>query len=412
MKIFFTLIHIFFVCFVFGAQAEELAIKSRGYFDSRNGVMISGKIILIKDGRIAGFTSKAPAGMKLLDLKETWLLPGLTDCHSHLFLTQTTADKTLEVALVREAKLSDDFRKQRAKIFLQQYLKEGFTSICDLGNSGHYLDAELKKEIQDQTDYPLLYISGPGLAVNKGQFAPDAAVDLARIEYDLIENERDINKSLEEHHARNVDILKIYLDNSPGIGQMSSSQVMSILSHPLAGSFKKITAHSIEEKAPESLLKTPIESVEHFNAYSGKEINPTLRFATLTNIDRKTLEEFQRYNKVEYLAQIFRTKALAKSRIKMVFGPDLYFHKDGFDRGKAAKRTVDTLIEAKLSAVQILQSMTIHPALSLKQDKTIGAIEEGALANFLGVQHHPLKRIRTIFQPVFVMNRGHQVRLK
>lgn len=413
MKIFFVLIHIYLCSFAAAsALAEEFAVKSRGFFDSRKGVMISGKIILIKDGHIKGFANKTPAGMKLLDLKETWLLPGFTDCHSHLFLTQTPEDKTLEAALVREAKLSDEERKNRAKLFLKQYLNEGFTSVCDLGNSGRYLDAGLQKEIQEQREFPILFSSGPGLAVGKGQFALDAPVELARKEYDLIENERDINKALEEHIARKVDILKIYLDNSPGPGHMSSSLVMSLLTHPLAASFKKITAHSIDDKAPDSLLKTPLQSVEHFNAYNGKEMNPTLRFATLTNLDRKTLDEFQHFSKVEYMAQLFRTKALANSGIKMVFGPDFYFHKDGFNRGKAVLRTIETLIEAKLPAALILQSLTINPALSLKQDHRIGVIEEGALASFVGVRHHPLKRIRTVLQPVFVMNRGEQVSLK
>ena len=149
----------YLLCFVWLISASVLHsevyyIRPKAYLDVTSGKMISQKVIGIDNGIITSIEAKAPLGKTVYGLEDLFLLPGLIDCHTHVFLTQTIEDKRFATALLREEKYSDAFRTKRAKIFLKQYLAEGFTSICDLGNSGQFLDVKLKDKIYKDPRYP------------------------------------------------------------------------------------------------------------------------------------------------------------------------------------------------------------------------------------------------------------------
>ena len=204
--------------------AETFFIEPKAYLDVISGKMIYGKLLKIKDQRIVSIEEPSHSrARKIVDLKDIYLIPGLIDSHSHVLFTQTLEDKNFEGALLREAKLSDSVRIKRAKLFMQQYLTAGFTSLCDLGNSGNFLDVKLKKYAQTHLEFPMLYVSGKGIAFNKAQFQNDDSISLVQKEYTLVDNNTEINKLLHIYLEKKIDILKLYLDNSPGPGFMSEN---------------------------------------------------------------------------------------------------------------------------------------------------------------------------------------------
>lgn len=409
MKHIKVIINILLMLISSSALSEKLVIQPKGFYDSKNGKIITDQYIYVKDGLIEKIDNKLDKKYKLLDIKDTYLLPGFIDSHSHIYLTQIKGEKRFEDALLRESSLNSQFRKTRAKKFLKQYLQQGFTSLFDLGNSGHFLDAELRDEIKDDCQYPDLFISGPGLASQKAQFAKEVPLSIVAKEYTLLNDRMDINSVLQSYVKKKIDILKIYLDNSPGVGSLDLKVIDKIFSFTDLHKFKKITFHSIGSRTKTFETFKFVQSLEHMYYILDRNQFPNVEYITLTDVDTKALKEFDFYWPALHIIQRNRLKSLlSDSKIKILFGPDFYFHSNdkSFNRAKYVINTIDSLKEGGLTANQILQSLTINPALSIKMEKSIGVISKNGYANFVGVTNNPILNIDTIKNAVFVMKKG------
>lgn len=395
---------------MFSAYSSEYYLQPKAYLDIVSGKMISNKIIHIKDDKIISIEElKAQDPAKIIKLKEIYLLPGLIDCHTHVLFTQTKEDKTFDQALKRESKLDSEFRIKRALIILNQYLNAGFTSLCDLGNSGKYLDSQLKELSKFDYKYPTLYISGPGLAGGKGQFNENTSNELASTEYKIINNSKDIDIHLSELIKNNVDILKIYLDNSPGLGHLDKSLLVEVMKNTKLKKFKKITFHATTLDSLKTAFENKIINLEHVNQVGiDSKLLSNLKFVTPTDIDIETLKEFNYYHKHFFDYQIKRLGRLANSKAKLVFGPDLYFNRSNalFDRGQIAKRALNNYQLAGISNIEILRALTLNPALSLGEENVIGSIKVNSMANFVGFKKNPLVDINILQDKPMVINRG------
>ena len=406
-RIFFYTILIVFISTFTKAHSSAFYIKPKAYLNVESGQMIYGKVLGIEDEKIISISDAAPLRKKIINIESLYLIPGLIDCHAHIFFTQVKEDVTFENALLRESKLTDEFRTKRAKEFLRDYLNEGFTSVCDLGNSGQFLDVQLKKTILKNSSYPDFFVSGPGIATNKAQFYPNTADTLVRKEYTIVDEKTDLENVLKEYQERNVDILKIYADNSPGVGGMDEAMLDKIYKSQKREFFKKITFHAIEKAAIEKLSKLKVVSVEHASEGTW-DVDQENTYLTLTDLPSSILKEFNYYKKVFYEYQLFRAQKAYQKKIKLVFGPDFYFHSNekGFNRAQYVKRSIEAWQEAKIPSLEIIKALTVNPANSLRLNGKQGVIKVGAKANIIGLSDDPSIKIETINNPFFIMNKG------
>ena len=69
-----------------GAAAQDLFLKNGSFVDPAAREMRRGNL-LIRDGAIAGFPSRAPQDFsgQTVDLEERWVIPGLNDLHTHSY---------------------------------------------------------------------------------------------------------------------------------------------------------------------------------------------------------------------------------------------------------------------------------------------------------------------------------------
>jgi imidazolonepropionase-like amidohydrolase len=390
-------------------QAKELVIKAKGYLDVASGKIISGKYIYVKDTKIIQISNSLDSKNKdIVDLGNYYLMPGLIDSHSHIFMTQTLLDKEFETALLREALLSDEVRSERAKKFLSQYLHEGFTTLFDLGNSGEFLDSKLRDEISGSRDYPMLLVSGPGIATSHGQFSSNSAMKYVVREYAIVDSQTNINKLLETYLKNKIDILKIYLDNSPGLGVLDERILKKILLNKRISYFKKITFHSLTREGAAIVNKYRIKNLEHYNYFNSSFAMSSVKFVTPTDLSKDTLLKFNYYSPSAYLAQKNKTHFLSKTNIEILFGPDFYFHTidAGFNRAQYVIKSIEAFEDSGLSPIEIIRSLTLNPAKSVGLKDQIGQIKIGAMANIIATRENPLQSARSLYNLPFIMNKG------
>jgi imidazolonepropionase-like amidohydrolase len=197
-----TLLIVFFiVAFVFSRAPKKnygdcLFIKAGRIFDGQNNRYLQKKYIHIQSGKIVSVSenSTPPDECRVLDASRKTLLAGLIDSHTHLLLGSKDFRLKLEAIIEKSLKMSDRSHIQMGLENARAMLFSGFTTARDLGNSGHFLDVELRKLIEKNPKLgPRLIISGPGLAIYPTQAGKKT------IEYREIETEEDIKKALAEN---------------------------------------------------------------------------------------------------------------------------------------------------------------------------------------------------------------------
>src|SRR2546421_11366023 len=64
-------------------EVAPIAIHSRHVLDVKNGTT-SDATIIVSGNRIASIAKSAPAGVRVIELGDATVLPGLIDCHVHI----------------------------------------------------------------------------------------------------------------------------------------------------------------------------------------------------------------------------------------------------------------------------------------------------------------------------------------
>src|SRR5207245_1484155 len=113
------------------AAGQPVAIKCGRFFDGRNLKLQENVVVLIEGKRVsaAGASLAIPVGAKVIDLSRLTVMPGLVDCHTHMFLHGIAYDEAL-------LKKSQQYRAIWATVAARKTLLAGFTTIRDLETEG------------------------------------------------------------------------------------------------------------------------------------------------------------------------------------------------------------------------------------------------------------------------------------
>lgn len=142
---------------------KQYLIKAGLLYDAEKNVFVKDQQVLIKGSRIVkvGAKLEVPLNTQVLNFPNATITPGLIDAHTHVLTSQGITEELAADAIMR----SSEHRVLRAVKHLKSYLAAGFTSIRDLGNSGQYMDIELRQALQRRDiDGPRMFVSGPSLA--------------------------------------------------------------------------------------------------------------------------------------------------------------------------------------------------------------------------------------------------------
>ena len=76
-------ISLLFAAQVFGEEPATVVIHSRHVLDVRSGTAAEGYVV-VRGDRIVSIDRSAPGGVRVIELGDATVLPGLIDCHVHL----------------------------------------------------------------------------------------------------------------------------------------------------------------------------------------------------------------------------------------------------------------------------------------------------------------------------------------
>jgi imidazolonepropionase-like amidohydrolase len=141
-----------------------VAIKAGRLLDVKTGKIENNVFISIENHRIKSIGNQAPAGVRVIDLSNSFVMPGMVDCHAHI------------LGNLADLSPASGFRMSSAKKTLwgmknlKVWLAQGFTALRDAGEDDlGYGQLALRDAINTGwIDGPRMQSSGNFVSLNGG----------------------------------------------------------------------------------------------------------------------------------------------------------------------------------------------------------------------------------------------------
>ncbi|HEY8614863.1 MAG TPA: amidohydrolase family protein [Phenylobacterium sp.] len=411
-----------------GAQAPvqtTFVQAGRLLADPASGRVETQKTLVIQNGRVVriadGFV--AEPGGRVVDLKDSFVLPGLIDSHVHITSEQGPNTRLDEVTQSSAEQAMIGAR------YARKTLLAGFTTVADLGADNDAIFALRKATANGDVLGPRIIAAGSAISVHGGHgdvngFREDVMHVLRP--GSVCSGAEDCRRAVREQVWKGADIIKItatggVLSNTAaGLAQQFSQDELDAIVESAHRMGRKVTAHAHGADGITSFLKAGGDSIEH-GTYLDPEgvalfknnkgyLVPTLmagdfvyRIASGPNnffTPAQTAKALEAGPKMLDMA-----RRAHQAGVKIAFGTDTGVSAHGDNAGEFA-----LLVRAGLTPLEAVQAATVNAADHLGLSKEIGALTPGKAADLIAVRGDPLRDVTVLQNVGFVMKGGVQAK--
>lgn len=376
------------------APADVVALTNASVVNVRTGAVQRSATVVLRGGTIESIgQGAAPAGARIFDLHNRFVVPGLIDAHVHIAsLPQLRAALESGVTTVRSAGVSN-----YVDVGMRELVKKGFVAGPDVLAAGYHVRPNVAPEIF--LDFPEL-----GDLMTSGVSNGDA-----------------IRRAVRANLSKGVDWIKVLATERAGTPdtdprkQVYSQEELRILVTEAATKDIPVMAHAHGAEGADAAVRAGVRSIEHgtyltddtlqLMAKQGTFFDPTADIVNDLSEAGGDYDNAGLKRRGEMMRPILRA-AIAKAAkygVKIVTGSDTGYGPNSVAR---ISREAGELVGAGLTPLQALQAATVVNAELLRLDKRIGVIEPGFEADVLVVDGNPLDNIRTLLDPLLVISNG------
>ncbi len=396
--------------------AQNTVIKAGHFFEARSGKMLDNQIIIIKDRKIkeVGTNLKFNKADTVIDLSDSWVLPGLMDCHVHITCNLAHLQRnTLTPNYVLE---SNALRAIRGSVVARQFLDNGFTTIKEIGNDGNYATADIIKSIKNEwIQGPTIIYAGKIIAPFGGQsrnINPDHE-GLWQFEYIDADTPDEIKKAVRKNIYYGATVIKMVTGDN---GTYNVEDIKAAVDEAQKYGMK-VTVHVVAEGiAATNVILGGAAAIEHGDNLSNEQLQLMKdKGIFLVGTDFSYDNNFA-YGVGEKKAKewtellVDRLKRAYKIGTPIAFGTDIIIDLPGMNRVQSSLKVLETWKAASIPPSYILQTMTLHAAKLLGIEKERGVLEQSYYADIIALKNNPLNDIEAIKTVQFVMKEGKVIR--
>jgi imidazolonepropionase-like amidohydrolase len=402
-------------------MSEIVAIEAERLVDGRGGAAVENAVVIIEGERItaAGPAAqiKVPEGARRISVGARTLLPGLIDAHVHLKGWRSSNPNDVLITPLPLAAL-------RAAADCRRLLYAGFTTVRDCGGclGPNLRDAIAAREIPG----PRILTAYRGLSQTGRVEKVTWAVDITPLRQE-VDGVDECRRVVREHIGLGADLIKVSItgrvyapQSDPGQTAYTMEEIRAIVdeAHRMG---RLVAAHAQATQGIKNGILGGVDSIEH-GIYLDEEacqwmrerntaLVPTLayfyRIATLGEglgspayAIRKAKEVVEAHMKSFALAM--------RMGIRIGMGTD-FEGSPLFPHGENGME-VELMVQAGMSAPDVIVAATATNAAILGIDKKLGTIEPGKIADLIAVPGNPLKDISALRRVEFVMKEGRVAR--
>ena len=408
-----------------GSVADAATLIHAGrVIDGLANQAMSERTIVIDGGRIVAIESgyRAPSvGDRVVDLKNSTLMPGLMDMHVHI-----TSEYSRTSELDRFKKDGPDIALDGA-MFAERTLQAGFTTVRDLGD-GFRASIALRNAINaGKLAGPRIFAAGKSIATTGGHADPTngwadhlGGANVGPLD-GVVNGEEQAAQAVRQRYKEGSDLIKITATGGVlsvaknGLNpQFTEEEIRSVVQTARDYDFK-VAAHAHGAEGMKRAVRAGVDTIEHGTFMDDETIKlmkergtyyvPTIAAGAWV-FDRSKEEGFfpalVRPKAAMIGPQIQGTFAKAyKAGVKILFGTDT-----GVSAHGQNAREFVLMVESGMPAMEAIKSATSVSAKYLEIDDRLGSVEVGKVADLVAVPGDPIKDISAMQRVHFVMKDG------
>ena len=425
-----------FVCQVCSIQAQQMGapgeqrgkgtivLRATQIVDGTGTEPIKNGVIVITDDKIAAIGTsenvRIPSGSRVINLGDATLLPGFIDAHTHI-IGRVLGDPEGQNAIVRDY---ESFGAILGVGNAQKTLMSGFTTIRNVGASD-FQDLALRKAINEGWIVgPRILTAAHSLGITGGHcdengfkpglFDGDYKTGIAN-------GAEEVRSAVRYQVKYGADLIKTcatggVLSEGDAVGTTQYSfEEMKAMVDEATKLERKVAAHAHGTEGIKIAVRAGVASIEHGSfldeegarlmAERGAYLVPTLMAGeTVERLAKSNVLKGLRAEKALAAAAAMRKgiKFAVANRVIIALGTDAGVIPHGTNGHEftlmvewGGMRPMDSVVAGTMNAAKLLGL-----------DKTIGSLTAGKFADIVAVPGDPLKDIRRMERPVFVMKNG------
>ncbi|MFN4183394.1 MAG: amidohydrolase family protein [Hyphomonas sp.] len=412
------------------AVSETVLIHAGKVLDVPGNAPRGATTITVTDGKIVSLENghKRASGkdVRVIDLKDSYVLPGLIDSHVHL-----TSDSGGIAGQLEEITLSPAAQAFDAWENGMKTLRAGFTTVRNLGDGDGAVLA-LRDAVNDgQVQGPRILDAANSISVSSGHMDGslgyrDELRPYFKAAGNTCDGAEDCRRAVRLQVSRGADVIKLATTGGvnsrigAGLGkQMFEDEAVAIVATAkLFG--KKVSAHAHGGDGIRLALEAGVDSIEHgtildpetIEAFvaSGAYYVPTL--STVNGYIERMEANPDAYEpevraKIEWRIGITgkSLEILYPKGVPIAFGTDAGVSKHGRNADE-----FELMVRFGMPPMEAIKAATVNAADLLGISDVAGTLEPGKSADIIAVKGDPLADIKALKSVSFVMARGEVVK--
>jgi imidazolonepropionase-like amidohydrolase len=375
-----------------GGPAPRLVFVNANVVNVRDGSIRRNAAMVLADGRIESIGAAPASGVRTIDLRGKYVVPGLIDAHTH------AADfaefrRALEsgVTTMRSAGVSN-----YADVGFHQLVKSGAVAGPDVLSAGYHVRPQMAGEA---------FLNHPEFA---DLMAGVTTVDRMR-------------RAVQMNLSHDVDWIKILATDRAGTADTdprkqiyTEDEIRAIVQE--AGTRNvPVQAHAHGDEGAMAAVRAGVRSIEHGTYLSDATLQLMKERGTYFDPTYTTVIDLiepggdydvpaLRIRGTHMLPRLRETVVRARRLgVKIVTGGDTSYGPNSLTR---ISQEVAHFVEMGFTPLEALQSATTINAELLRLEKSIGVLEPGFEADLVAVERNPLENVTTLQDPLLVISNG------